>query len=210
MNESLERPRAKSVILAATAGLAINGLAMVFIKCLDQPSGLRFILWLAEHRLVATPICVAAWLPLVTHEWSMHRRRSAILCGTAALGSACFGGFAMVGPAAFFGSYVVAMAVVGFVVGIAVRGLRQSLLSALNGFRWFLGRENREIVELALGDLKKDVRELEAEGRGHAFINAVVLWRTLCTAVSIVCDGLERVLRAAALIESLMRKLRGS
>jgi hypothetical protein len=64
----------------------------------------------------------------------------------------------------------------------------RTILRLLGSFRWFCGRANREHIELAIADLRKDIREMEAEHRSQRFVSTVVAWRSAATIWGIVGD----------------------
>jgi hypothetical protein len=71
--------------------------------------------------------------------------------------------------------------------------------SVLQTFRWFCKPETREVIDLAIGDLNRDIKEMRAEGRRLRFIKVVVFWRSLTTVGGIAGDklkgGLEPIIR---------------
>jgi hypothetical protein len=84
-------------------------------------------------------------------------------------------------------------------------GKQRGTLRLLRAFRWFCGPSGREIVELAIGDLLRDLTEMQHEGRGVLFIRLVLFWRTITTILPIVSDGLARAVASIALLDGLAR-----
>src|SRR5207249_2177846 len=66
----------------------------------------------------------------------------------------------------------------------------------LSAFKYFCGKENREIVEIVMADIRRDVRQLRNEKRGPLFIRTVVLCRIGGTVLPIIWDLLIRILKS--------------
>ncbi len=105
-------------------------------------------------------------------------------------------------------SQFVPLAVGSAVGGFAMGYVRSSphgtsrLLGQLNGFwlrvlccfKWFCCLDTRDVVELAISDIKRDIRGMKEEKRSCWFIHLVVLRHTVGTIVPILFDSGVRVL----------------
>jgi hypothetical protein len=80
----------------------------------------------------------------------------------------------------------------------------------LRAFAWFCSKENREMIELIVGDLKKDVRQMTKEKRCPPFIFAVLLWKVVaCTMLPILWDGFCRFLSAVVPFTRILAGIKG-
>jgi hypothetical protein len=80
-------------------------------------------------------------------------------------------------------------------------------IGLLKAFRWFCNRDAREIVDLVLADLTRDVRQLASEGRSRGFIRAVV-WRHVGgTLVSITWNAFNSLLKRIGTTLGLIRTI---
>jgi len=77
-----------------------------------------------------------------------------------------------------------------------IRRERVRGLSILATFRWLCRGTTRGTVDCVIADIRRDVREMRAEGRGGMFIGGVVMWHTLATVLAVLRDGAARVARS--------------
>lgn len=83
------------------------------------------------------------------------------------------------------------------------------VIGLLAAFKWCCSEVDREHVALVEADLRKDVREMRAEGRGPWFVRFVVAKRVvLGTILPIAWAALIRVLENLAYAMKLLKKLR--
>ena len=75
-------------------------------------------------------------------------------------------------------------------------------------FRWLCDATTRDLVDLALNDIKKDVREMESQGFGPGWIYVVRFWKTCRCIVPIIWDGFKRVLESAFPVVELIKKFK--
>lgn len=62
---------------------------------------------------------------------------------------------------------------------------------ALSVARWLIPPAQRECIDDSIADLKRDIRDLKKKGCSLAFINFVILWRSITTLLPIILDGLR-------------------
>lgn len=67
------------------------------------------------------------------------------------------------------------------------------LVSLLSGGRYFFGGEDRKIVDAALGDIKKDAREMRRKCCGVAHIRSALLTRAFGLYVPLVWANAKRI-----------------
>ena len=82
-------------------------------------------------------------------------------------------------------------------------------LTALEALRWFFDAANRDHIDLALADLKKDVRDMQRGGRRSWFIHLVLVCQVTQTLVPILWDRVVRITKAILLIASIVRRFKG-
>jgi hypothetical protein len=94
---------------------------------------------------------------------------------------------------------------------IATQTHRRSIrvLKLLGAFAWFCSKQNREIIEAIIADLKKDAADMRREKRREFFVQCVLLWRVLGTVLPIAWDGLYRFLAAISRVGKIIRKFKG-
>ena len=80
-------------------------------------------------------------------------------------------------------------------------------LKTLKCFKWFCRGETRDAVELAMAEIRRDIREMKKEKRYATFIWVVVFWHTVGTIAPIVFDGARRLVGSLGPVARLfMRK----
>ena len=78
---------------------------------------------------------------------------------------------------------------------------------ALQMFRWFLGRNHREVVDCTIRDLVLDGREMAEQGRSAWSIRFVILCRSLTTMGAIMLGGLHGLLFQLTAVHLVLKKL---
>ena len=68
-------------------------------------------------------------------------------------------------------------------------------LGILSTFRWFLGKENRDIVDVVARDLRLDAREMNQQGQRPWSISLVITRHSISVVSAILLDGLSRLFK---------------
>jgi len=74
--------------------------------------------------------------------------------------------------------------------------------------RWLFRGEAREAIDVAMEDLKRDLREMLAEGRSEAFVRRVLLWHGIIELLVALRHVIGRVIRAMLLVPTIVRWFR--
>jgi len=75
----------------------------------------------------------------------------------------------------------------------SLRGVDGLCINVLKLFRWLFHGEARDVVDLAIADVQRDIRGMKKEKRSRWFINLVVFKHTVGTIVPILFDTGVRV-----------------
>lgn len=77
----------------------------------------------------------------------------------------------------------------------------------LLGFRWFVPRDERTEINMIIGNLKKDVREMRSQGFSPSFISFVVFWQTARTITAYIFAGTFKALLKVTPVASFLRRI---
>lgn len=88
----------------------------------------------------------------------------------------------------------------------SLRSCESTPLFLLKFFRWFVPRSQRDEIDLAIEDVREDVRDLKKAKKHKAFIFTVTLWHTIRIIGAYILDGFYAIIKKLLPVASFFLK----